>query len=264
VSDAPEDLVGARALPERVRLLDLPLDPLTMRQTVEEVERRIAEGPPGAHVSLNAANVVAARADPQYANDLESSDIVSPDGQWVVWTGRLFGLRIPERVTGIDLMLALVSRAPQRGWRLYLVGARPRVVAEVARRFRGGGATVVGYRDGYFPSGEDQQVAHEVAASGAQLLFVGLPSPRKERFIVRAARASGVPFSIGVGGSFDVVAGRVRRAPPFAQRIGMEWLYRLAQEPRRLLPRYTVDNARYLGIVARELSRRGRRRRRAS
>jgi N-acetylglucosaminyldiphosphoundecaprenol N-acetyl-beta-D-mannosaminyltransferase len=233
-----------------------------MRATIAEAERRIGSGKPAAHVGLNAANVVAARSNAAYARDLESADIVSPDGQSVVWSGRLLGLVIPERVTGIDLMLQLAARAPSRGWRVYLVGARPAVVAEVARRFKARGVAVVGWRDGYFPGSDDGVVAADVMAAGAHLLFVGLPSPRKERFIIGAARAAGVPFTVGVGGSFDVVAGRVRRAPPVAQRLGLEWLYRLAQEPRRLLPRYTVDNARFMRLLGGELLAQARRRRR--
>jgi N-acetylglucosaminyldiphosphoundecaprenol N-acetyl-beta-D-mannosaminyltransferase len=243
----------------RRRVLGMPLDPLTMDETIEEISRRIEDGRPTAHTSLNAANLVAARDDPAYAADLEAADFVSPDGQSIVWSGRLFGIRIPERVTGIDLMLELTRRAPERGWRIYLVGARRRVVSEVARRLSAAGINVVGFRDGYFPPAEDKAVASAVASAGAQLLFVGMPSPRKERFIVGAARPAGIPCSIGVGGSFDVIAGRVRRAPPFAQRWGLEWVYRLAQEPRRLLWRYTIDNGRFVALVARELLARRRR-----
>lgn len=247
----------------RVRLFGLPLDPLTMGDTLTAIEQRMADGSPGSHVSLNAANVVTARGDVTYERDLEASDFVSPDGQSVVWAGRLLGLRIPERVTGIDLMLELASRAAERGWSVYLVGARPAVAAEVARRLKAQGVRVLGHRDGYFSPEEDQGVAMTVAASGADLLFVAMPSPRKERFIIGAARPAGVPFSIGVGGAFDVISGRVRRAPRMAQRLGLEWAYRLAQEPRRLMWRYATNNTRFLSLLGRELlsgaRRRGRR-----
>jgi N-acetylglucosaminyldiphosphoundecaprenol N-acetyl-beta-D-mannosaminyltransferase len=245
--------------PARLRVLGLPIDPLTMAATLRTVEQRLEERRPSAHASLNAANVVHAHNDAVFAADLEASDLVSPDGQSIVWTGRLLGVPIPERVTGIDLMLNLVRVAPQRGWRIYLVGARPRVAAEVARRLRARGVDVVGHRDGYFEPGEDAAVAAAVAATNPDLLFVGMPSPRKERFIIGAARPAGIPWAIGVGGSFDVLAGRVRRAPRLAQHWGLEWVYRLAQEPRRLLWRYTVDNGRFIGLVLRELVARRRR-----
>lgn len=247
----------------RPRLFGLPLDTLTMEATVASIERHVAERRPGTHVGLNAANVVTARSNTAYAHDLESSDLVAPDGQSVVWAGRLFGLPVRERVTGIDLMLRLVKLAAANDWGVYLVGAREPVVAEVARRLTARGIRVTGHRDGYFDVTKDGDVAASVVASGAQLLFVGMPSPRKERFIIGATRPAGVPFSVGVGGSFDVLAGRVRRAPRLAQRMGLEWAYRLAQEPRRLGWRYTVNNARFISLVSRELvgrALRGRRR----
>jgi N-acetylglucosaminyldiphosphoundecaprenol N-acetyl-beta-D-mannosaminyltransferase len=249
---------GDMTVRARHHILGLPVDPLTMDETIYEIGRRIDEGRPSAHTSLNAANLVTARDDAEFASDLEAADFVSPDGQSVVWSGRLLGVPIPERVTGIDLMYALIRESPVRGWRVYLVGAHERVVAEVARRLTVAGVDVVGFRDGYFPAAEDEHVAAAVAAADAQLLFVGMPSPRKERFIVGAARPAGIPCSVGVGGTFDVLAGRVRRAPPLAQRWGLEWLYRLAQEPRRLLWRYTIDNGRFVVLVARELLARRR------
>src|SRR5918999_1354536 len=176
----------------RTRLFGLPLDTLTMDATVAAIERHVDERRPGTHVGLNAANVVTARSDAAYAHDLESSDLVAPDGQSVVWAGRLFGLPVRERVTGIDLMLRLVKLAKTNDWGVYLVGAREPVVAEVARRLRTRGVRVTGYRDGYFDVSEDAEVAASVAESGAQLLFVGMPSPRKERFIIGATRPAGV------------------------------------------------------------------------
>lgn len=248
----------------RLRLFNLPIDPLPMSETVSAIERALDQRRPGAHVGLNAANVVSARADAAYARDMEAADLVGADGQPVVWVGRLFGLPIPERVTGIDLMLELLDRALSRGWRIYLVGGRPEVVAETARRIEGRGISVAGFRDGYFSAEDDAAVAARVVASGADILFVGMPSPRKEQFIIRAARPAGIGYSIAVGGAFDVLAGRVRRAPGVLQRIGLEWAFRIVQEPRRLLGRYAISNTRFVALVARELiGNRIRRRRRS-
>lgn len=240
--------------PARLRLFGLPLDPLTMAETVRQVEDQLASGRPGAHLGVNASNIIGARADPAYAADLAAADLVGPDGQSVVWAGRLLGQRIPERVTGIDLMDELVELSARHGWRVYLLGARPAVIEAVAERFQERGVAIAGFRDGYFAPHEDERIAREIAALEPHLLFVGLPSPRKERFIIGAARPAGIPYSVGVGGSFDVIAGRVRRAPRLVQRMGMEWLYRLAQEPRRLFVRYAVTNVRFLSLVGRELA----------
>lgn len=233
----------------RDRFLGLPLDPIDMEATLERIAERVASGMPGAHLGVNAANLVAARDDPTYRADLEAADLITADGQSVVWGARLFGIDVPERVTGIDLMDRLLDVARERRWGVYLLGARPETVERLAAQLEARGVTIAGRRDGYFDPGSSAEVADAVRASGAMLLFVGMPSPRKERFIIGHARAAGVPFSIGVGGSFDVLAGELRRAPPLMQRLGMEWLFRLLQEPGRLFARYAVTNTRFLLLM---------------
>ena len=197
----------------RVRLLDVPMDLLDMDQTVGVVRRHVEEGRPGAHLGINAANLMLARDDPAYLAHLAAADVVTVDGQWVLWGARLLDLGLAERVTGIDLMQELLEEARCRAWGVYLVGARPVVVRALARRLERSGIRVAGYRDGYFERAESASIAEAVKYSGAQLLFVGLPSPQKERFIIEHARPAGIPFSIGVGGSFDMLSGRLRRAP---------------------------------------------------
>jgi N-acetylglucosaminyldiphosphoundecaprenol N-acetyl-beta-D-mannosaminyltransferase len=243
----------------RVRFLGVPLDLLDMPRTVAAIEGRIARGEPGAHLGVNAANLVQAHDDPVYLADLSAADIITADGQSVVWGARLFGLGVPERVTGIDLMEVLLESARSHGRAVYLLGAREDVVSKLASRLTARGIRVAGHRDGYFPMTDASEVAATARASGADLLFVGMPSPQKERFIVHDARPAGVPFSIGVGGSFDVLAGEVRRAPRMLQRTGLEWLFRLVQEPRRLFRRYAVTNTRFILLMV--ASAAGRRRR---
>lgn len=244
---------------ERVQFLGVPLDLLDMAGTVAAIEEHIARGEPGAHLGVNAANLVAARDDTAYLADLSLADLITADGQSVVWGARLFGLGVPERVTGIDLMEALLEAAREHGWAVYLLGARREAVDRLASRLTARGIRVAGHRDGYFPMTEASEVAAMARESGAELLFVGLPSPHKERFIVHEARPAGVPFSIGVGGSFDVLAGEIRRAPRLVQRIGLEWLYRLLQEPRRLFSRYAVTNTRFILLMLASAARRRRR-----
>ncbi len=242
--------------PGRVRFLGLPLDPLDMDGTIRAIEAHVERGTPGVHVGVNAANLVAAHDDADYRADLAAADLVTADGQSVVWGARQFGFGVPERVTGIDLMERLLGVARTRGWGVYLLGAKPETVVRLAVRLRDAGVRVDGYRDGYFGADASDAVAGEVRRSGATLLFVAMPSPRKERFMVGHARPAGVPFSIGVGGAFDVLAGELRRAPRVMQRSGMEWLYRLVQEPTRLFGRYASTNSRYLLLLAQAASRR--------
>lgn len=234
---------------ERRQLLGVPIDPIDMAGTVARIHAAIEAGRPMAHLGVNAANFVLAHDDPRYRDDLLAAELVTADGQSVVWGARLYGIRVPERVTGIDLMQALLSEAVAHGWGVYLLGARAEVVEELAARLEAEGVRVAGRHHGYFPEDQSTDVAGRIRASGATLLFVGMTTPRKERFVIHAAVPAGIPFSMGVGGSFDVLAGRVARAPRLLQRIGLEWLFRLVQEPRRLFGRYVVTNTRFLLLL---------------
>jgi N-acetylglucosaminyldiphosphoundecaprenol N-acetyl-beta-D-mannosaminyltransferase len=247
----------------RRTFLGVPLDLLDMAGTVAAIRDAVAEGRPIAHLGVNAANLVMARDDPEYRTDLASADLVTADGQSVVWGARLYGMDVPERVTGIDLMEVLVAEAVERGWSVFLLGATDAVVERLAGQLAGRGVRIAGRHHGYFPEEDEADVAAAIRASGATLLFVGMPTPRKERFVIHQAVPAGIPFSMGVGGSFDVLAGELSRAPRAMQRAGLEWLFRLVQEPRRLLRRYLVTNTRFLALLVAEAGGRhfrGRRR----
>ncbi len=243
----------------RTRFLGVPLDLLDMAATVARIERHLETARPGVHAGVNAANLVMARDRPDYLADLSAADLITADGQSVVWAARLLGMDVPERVTGIDLMEALLAASVARGWRVYLLGAEERVVSSLAGRLRERGIRVAGHRDGYFGPNQSASIVEAVRDSGAELLFVGLPSPQKERFMIHHARPGGIPFSIGVGGSFDVLSGQLRRAPRTMQRAGLEWVFRLWQEPARLLGRYARTNTRFAILFVAHAIRRRRR-----
>jgi N-acetylglucosaminyldiphosphoundecaprenol N-acetyl-beta-D-mannosaminyltransferase len=211
------------------------------------------EGRPRQHVVVNAAKIVQAQDDPELAEVIASCDLINADGMAVVWAGRILGVPVPERVAGIDLMEALLGRSGERGWRVYLLGARQDVVEEVVRRevSRHPRLDIVGYRNGYWSPGEEASVVHEIAQARPDVLFVAMSSPKKEHFVGRHKDDLAVPFVMGVGGSFDVVAGRVSRAPLWMQRAGLEWAHRLLQEPRRMARRYAVGNTRFILLVLR-------------
>ncbi len=240
----------------RTTFLGAPLDPLTMRETVQQIAEAVSAQRPIAHLGVNAANLVLAHDDPVYRADLAAADLVTADGQSVVWGARLFGIDVAERVTGIDLMEALLDESRRRDWSVYLLGGREEVVGALAARLTARGVRVAGRHHGYFPEDRAAELASDIRASGATILFVGMPTPRKEQFVIHEAVTAGIPFSMGVGGSFDVLAGVLSRAPRLVQRLGLEWLYRLVQEPRRLLKRYVVTNTRFLGLLVADASRR--------
>jgi N-acetylglucosaminyldiphosphoundecaprenol N-acetyl-beta-D-mannosaminyltransferase len=241
-------------------LFGVHVDPLTMDDTVARCVQLIESRRFTQHAVLNAGKVVLMRDTPGLTEAVDSADVVSADGQSVVWAGRLLGVHFPERVTGIDLMGRLLTEAERRGYPVFFLGAKPDVLERFLAvcRQRYPSLVVAGYRDGYFEHSE--AVARQIAVTAARVLFVGMSSPGKEKFVDDSRERLGGLLAVGVGGSFDVWAGVTRRAPEHVQRLGLEWLYRLVQEPARMWRRYLIGNLRFLGIVTREwrLQRRGR------
>lgn len=241
-----------------VPLFGVRVDALTMLQTLSAVEALVDAGRPVQHCVINASKVVLMADDPELARIVGSCALVNADGQAVVWAARLLGRPLPERVAGVDLFLRLLALAEERGYSVYFLGATRDVVEEVTRRVRRRHPRldIAGAHNGFFDSAGEATLCAEIAGLRPQLLFVGMPSPRKEYWLAANLERLGVTFAMGVGGSFDVLAGLTRRAPLWMQRAGLEWFYRFAQEPRRMWRRYLVGNARFLAIVAREPFRR--------
>jgi len=235
-------------------LFGLELDAVTLPEVVDlartavVTRRRLLVG------VVNAAKVIRLRSDALLRESLLDCDVLLADGQSVVWASRLLGQPLPERVAGIDVFEALLATAHETGGSVFLLGARPEVLERLQRRLldRWPGLRIAGSRDGYFPESASAEVAREIAASGADMLFLGITSPKKEIFLGRYGASLGVPVLHGVGGSFDVLAGVTRRAPLRWQRLGLEWAYRLLQEPRRLWRRYLTTNSAFLALLVRE------------
>jgi N-acetylglucosaminyldiphosphoundecaprenol N-acetyl-beta-D-mannosaminyltransferase len=241
----------------RQQLFGLWFDAITLRQAVARCTDAITEGRCLTVGVVNAAKVVTMRRNPGLRAAVAGSDMILADGQSVVWASRMLRGPLPERVAGIDLFQELLAEAAERGHRVYFLGARPdvlsRMLAEAGRRFPG--LTVAGARDGYYASGEEQEIAAQIRRSRADMLFLGMSSPRKELFINRWGATCGARVIHGVGGSFDVLAGVTRRAPLWYQRHGLEWFYRAKQEPLRLGRRYLTTNVSFMALVAREAIR---------
>lgn len=242
----------------RTEICSIPVDVLTMRQTLEQIESAILEKKQIHHVVINAAKVVNAQKDIELRNAITSCDIINADGQSVVWAARFLGEALPERVAGIDLMESLVALSGEKGYKVFLLGAKEEVVERVRQKYvaEHGTGIIAGYRNGYFKKEEEEDVAKQIAASGADMLFVAMSSPKKEIFLDTYKHLIQVPFIMGVGGSFDVVSGLVKRAPLWMQRTGLEWFYRLAQEPGRMWKRYLVGNSAFIYLVLKEKMKR--------
>lgn len=240
-------------------VLGCKIDRLTLDASAERCRRAIESGGYLQQISINAAKVVAMRDDAALREIAARSGLVNADGVSIVWAARALGSPLPGRVTGIDLMDRLLALAEEGGHGVYLLGARVEVLEEAVRRLleRLPRLHIAGYRDGYFDAEEVESVKAEIRSSGAALVFVAMGSPRTERWLGAHGHDLGVGVAMGVGGSLDVMAGRSRRAPASVQRLGLEWLYRLLQEPRRLAHRNLLS-VTFVGLLARELVR-GRR-----
>ena len=236
---------------QRTRFLDVPMHTLTMRETLELATQAMLTGKPMHHTVVNVAKVVNMKSDPVLAQDVSEADLINVDGAGVVWGARMFGVDVPERVAGVDIMEAMFRICAENGFRPYLLGAErtvlDKVIARLKRQYPH--LTVAGSRDGYFTPHQEEDVLRDINNSGADCLFVAMPTPRKERFLYRYRLVLRPSFIMGVGGSFDVYGGKVRRAPVWMQKLGMEWLFRVLQEPRRLWRRYWVTNRAYVKLL---------------
>ena len=231
------------------------MDPLRMDDVVErcrtaiKTRRRMLVG------VLNAAKIVNLRRDTLLRNSLIECDMVVADGQAVVWASKILGHPLPERIAGIDLFVRLLALADDERRSIALLGARPDVLKAmeeaIGRRYPN--LRIAYSHDGYFNTEEAEAIAGGIRESGADMLFLGMVSPKKEIFLATHGPTLGVPILHGVGGSFDVLAGLTKRAPALWQKIGMEWAYRVLQEPRRLWWRYLSTNSSFLQLMAREM-----------
>ncbi|MBL4775405.1 MAG: WecB/TagA/CpsF family glycosyltransferase [Mariprofundus sp.] len=234
-----------------IQMFGVRMHAWTMDETLQVIKERLADGLFTQHVVVNVGKIVNMQSDVLLAESVSSCDIINVDGAGVSIAGRILGQVIPERVTGIDLFTQLLTMAENQ-YSVYLLGAQDQVIEEVVARIRRDypQLEIAGYHHGYFWD-DEESVAQKIKASGATLLFVAITSPKKENFINQWNESLGVKFVMGVGGSFDVMAGKVQRAPLWMQNYGLEWFFRVMQEPRRLWWRYLSSNLKFLWMLMR-------------
>ena len=241
--------------PRRMSVMGCPVDNLSFGETLDLIEGFIKSGKPHQHVVVNADKILKAKNDPELKNIIEKCDIINADGMAVVWASRLLGKPLKQRITGIDLMYALFEMANKRGYGVYFLGAKEDIVSSVSgicsQKYPN--MRIAGFRNGYWTEPEEYGVVSAIRESRPDILFVAISSPKKELFLKKYLLEMNVPFVMGVGGSFDVFAGKTSRAPFWMQKAGLEWLFRLAQEPGRMWRRYLIGNIKFLNLLAAEL-----------
>ncbi|WP_322614084.1 WecB/TagA/CpsF family glycosyltransferase [Pseudomonas sp. BIC9C] len=226
---------------------------ISMSESVSYIKNRIKGKKFTQHCVINVAKVVNAQSDLELRESVNSCHIVNIDGMGVVLGARFLGHSVPERVAGVDLFHELLEMSAANQFSVFLLGAKDDVVSTAASKVKAlyPGLKVAGYHHGYFWD-DEAALVEKVRASGAQLLFVAITSPMKENFINRWRDQLGVTFVMGVGGTFDVVAGKVKRAPQWMQNYGLEWLYRVIQEPGRMWKRYLTTNSKFAWLLIKE------------
>lgn len=246
------------SLPPPVYFQGAPIHALTMEETLGHVRTAMHQREPLRHVAMNVAKFVKLRSDSALRNDVLNADLIGVDGMGILVGARLLGIKIPERVAGVDLMERVLALCAVEGFRPYFLGATQEVLdlalANLAKRHPT--LQIAGAQHGYFDRARQRQIIERINEARPDCLFVGMPTPRKERFMAEHGDELEVPFVMGVGGGIDILAGHVRRAPDAWQRSGFEWLYRILQEPRRMWRRYLVTNTAYAVILAAGLAQR--------
>ncbi len=237
----------------RINILNSPIDKLTMQDTLSIIDKSIQKRLAIQHIVVNAAKMVYMQKDKELYESVVNSDIINADGMAVVWAAKFLGQPLPEKVSGIDLMVNLVALAAKQNYKVFFFGAKEEVVITVVENYskQYGKDLIAGYRNGYFNKEEEPKIAKQIAESKADILFVAISSPTKEIFLNQYKDTMKVPFIMGVGGSFDVVSGKTKRAPLWMQNNGLEWFYRFLQEPRRMWKRYLVTNTLFIYYVLR-------------
>lgn len=220
---------------QHATILGCRVDAIDSDEAVRRVAELALQGKPSLVVTLGTEMVVHARRDARFRDVVNASALSLCDTIGVKYAARLQGVNVPERVSGVELIEPLCAALAAQGTPVYFLGGKGDTAARAAAALltRHPNLIVAGARDGYFAASEEPTVAAVIAGSGARVLFAGLGSPRQEIFIAERAEETGCAVGIGVGGSFDVLAGNVRRAPASWRRLGLEWLYRLVREPRR-------------------------------
>jgi len=238
-----------------VSLFGINVHSASMQQALENIDNAIVTKHSLNIGMLNAAKVVNMKRNPGLGEDVSSSNLIMADGSSVVMASKILGKKLPERVAGIDLMHGILAQGELRKYRVFCLGASEEVslqaVDKISQQYPG--VIIAGRRNGYFSNEDGADIAQQIADSQADVLLVAITSPKKEQFMARWNTIMQVPVVHGVGGSFDVLAGKVQRAPMIWQKYGLEWLFRVLQEPRRLWQRYLITNTLFIGMLAKEL-----------
>lgn len=222
---------------EKVEIVGVEIDNVNMDEAAGILEEALEMDRCSMVFTPNSEILLDAVKDREFEAVLKNGQLVVPDGIGVVIASKFYGTPLKERVAGYDLTMRLLETANSQGRSIYLLGGREGVAEEAAIKLmeKYSNLPIVGTRNGYFESDEEEKIIEEINRSGAEILLAALGAPKQEKFINKYRDSLKVKIAIGVGGSLDVIAGRVERAPEFYQKAGLEWFYRLMKQPSRFM-----------------------------
>jgi N-acetylglucosaminyldiphosphoundecaprenol N-acetyl-beta-D-mannosaminyltransferase len=246
----------------KVKICDINFDVITTKETIEFIEKKILNSSKAHYIhTANVDHVVMADEDPEFKSLINRADLVTADGMPIVWFSSLFGCKLPERVTGADLSEKLCKYSSEKGFKLFFLGAATGVAEKAKQRMQKKypNVEIVGV---YSPSKEELQnkesnmkIINKINKSGANILLVAFGAPKQEKWINNHLSYLQTTINIGVGASIDFMAGEVKRAPKILQSLGLEWLYRLIKDPKRLAHRYLIRDSKIIPIIIKSLVR---------
>jgi len=242
----------------KVNFLGIPVDAITMQETLDLIDKAIISKSQIHHTVINAGKVVSMQDDAELLKSVIEADLINADGQSIIWAAKLLGLMIPERVAGIDLMKKLVEKSYKDNYKCFFFGAEDNVVKEVVRKYslKYSKNIIAGFRNGFYEKNDEKIIVNQIKESNPDFLFVAITSPKKEIFLNKyKEELKNISFIMGVGGSFDVISGKTKRAPVFMQKLGLEWFYRFLQEPQRMWKRYLFGNIKFMYLVVKNIFR---------
>ena len=235
---------------ERIRFANTFVDKISLEGVVNLVAQNIAGRKKTHIVFLNALKISEINKNPAIKKAMHEAELILADGVPIVWFSKLFGNALPGRVNGTDLFEKLLEWANNNSKKIFLLGATEENVNLLAIKLRKDYPNLgISLRNGYYKDHEDEQVINQINSTNSDILFVGFSSPKKEVWVNKYKDKLNIPIIQGVGGSFDVLAGKISRAPKWMQNSGLEWLYRVLKEPRRMFIRYMKTNFIFLLIM---------------
>jgi N-acetylglucosaminyldiphosphoundecaprenol N-acetyl-beta-D-mannosaminyltransferase len=245
-------------LNRRLPFLGTVLDPLNETETLEAIRTIIANRLPTQHCVLNSFKLFLIHHDTRLQKIVNECGLVQADGVSIVWAGRILRFPFFPRITGIDLMSRLLSESNEKQYRVFFLGASENVLKQTLTHVSSHypKLMIAGHHHGYFDQAHEKEVIRRISDSKADILFVAFGSPKKEYWLSENLNNLNVPFCMGVGGSFDVLAGLTKRAPQWMQKFGLEWFYRFIQEPGRMWKRYLISNSYFLWLIIKEWMKR--------